>query len=139
MKSPDFKRAQQVFPVFRPLLVGLHWPSLPGGYEEAGNDGSFAVSAGSGSEKWLAEYLELFGDRPEIRAPLETIFNEAWRNMSPDTLPTSIRQAYLDLNKALGLGSGGVSAPPDADREGFDPEASYQAGNEEAANFGGAI
>src|ERR1039457_1480106 len=49
--------------------------------------------------------------------------------------PDSVRQAYLDLNHALGLGSGGVSAPPDADREGFDPEESYQAGNEEGANF----
>src|SRR6266567_6040116 len=137
MKSPDFQRAQQEFPAFRPLLVGLHWPSLPGGYEEAGNDGSFAASGGAGPEQWLAEYLELFGDRPEIRAPLGIIFGEARRNMSPETLPTSVRQAYLDLNKALGLGSGGVSAPPDADREGFDPEESYQAGNEEAANFGG--
>jgi hypothetical protein len=85
----------------------------------------------------LAEYLERFGDRPEIRGPLETILKEAKTNMSPDTLPDSVRQAYLDLNKALGLASGGgLSAPPDADREPFDPEDAYQAGNEEGANFG---
>jgi hypothetical protein len=136
MKSPDAQKAQQVFPGFRPLLVGLHWPSLPWGNEEAGNGGSFAAPGGPGPERLLAEYLERLGDRPEIRSPLETIFNEARRNMSPETLPTSVRQAYLDLNNALGLESGGVSAPPDADREGFDPEESYQAGNEERADFG---
>jgi hypothetical protein len=136
MTSPDVQRAQQVFPAFRPLLVGLHWPSLPWGNEEARSDGSFAAPGGPGPDQLLAEYLERLGDRPEIRGPLEIIFGEARRNMSPDSLPASVRQAYLDLNNALGLGSGGVSAPPDADREGFDPEESYQAGNEDGANFG---
>lgn len=138
MKSPDVQSAPQVFPAFRPLFVGLHWPSLPWGKEEARSDGSFAASAGPGPQQLLAEYLERFGDRPEIRRPLEIIFNEARQNMSPDTLPPAVRQAYLDLNTALGLGTGGVSAPPDADREGFDPEESYQAAQEEGANFGGS-
>jgi hypothetical protein len=137
MKSPDLKKAQQVFPGFRPLFIGLHWPSLPFGSEEARADGSFAASGGTGPDQMLAEYLERFGDRPEIRGPLETILKEAKTNMSPDTLPDSVRQAYLDLNKALGLASGGgLSAPLDADREPFDPEDAYQAGNEEGANFG---
>lgn len=145
MTSPDVQRAQQAFPDFRPLLVGLHWPSLPWGSEEPGTDGAFAAPAGSalagaapsGStpDQLLADYLQRLGDRPEIRAPLETIFNEARHNMSPDTLPPPVRQAYLDLCHALGLQSGGVSAPPGADCEGFDPEESYQAWNEEGANF----
>src|SRR5205823_6873145 len=29
MKSPDVQRAPQLLPAFRPLFVGLHWPSLP--------------------------------------------------------------------------------------------------------------
>jgi len=136
MKSPDVQTAQQVFPAFRPLLIGLHWPSLPWGREELGGDGSFAARGGPGGAQLLAEYIDRFGDRPEIRGPLEAIINAARRNVSPDTLPPDVVQAYLDLNKALGLDSSGVSAPPDADREGFDPEESYQAANEEGANFG---
>ncbi len=136
MQSPDARKAQQVFPGFRPLLIGLHWPSLPWGGEDAGGDGSFGASGGTSPDQLLAEYLDRFGDRPEIRGPLQTIMNEARRNMSPDTLPPEVCQAYLDLNAALGLQSGGVSAPPDADREGFDPEESYQAANEDGANFG---
>ena len=136
IKSPDVQKAQQVFPGFRPVFVGLHWPSLPWGNEDARPDGSFAAAEGTDPDQLLAECMERFGDSPEIRGPLETIFNEARHNMSPETLPVAVRQAYLDLNHALGLGSGGVSAPPDADREGFDPEESYQAELEDAANYG---
>ena len=133
MKSADVARAKEVFPGFQPLLIGLHWPSLPWGEEEAREDGSFAAGGGPGD--LLAEYVERFGDRPEIRGPLEIIFGEARRNMTPDNLPEHVRKAYLELNEALGLGSDGVSAPPDADREEFDPEEAFQAGNEDGANF----
>src|ERR1700745_1091254 len=32
--SADWQRAPQRFPKFRPLLIGLHWPSKPWGAEE---------------------------------------------------------------------------------------------------------
>lgn len=135
-KSPDLARASSVYPGFRPMLVGLHWPSEPWGDEEAGSGGSFAASGGPGPDQLLASYLDRLGDRPEIRGPLQTILAEARRNIAPDSLPPIVRQAYLDLNDALGLGSEGVAAPPDADREGFDPDDSYEAANEDGANFG---
>jgi hypothetical protein len=50
-----------------------------------------------------------------------------------------VREAYVALNDALGLKSGGVSAPPDADRLDFDPDKSYDAGNDEALSFGGSF
>src|SRR5208282_3334999 len=50
-----------------------------------------------------------------------------------------VRQAYLDLNHSLGLSSGGLGAPPDADREAFDPDESFEAANEESASFGGGV
>jgi hypothetical protein len=70
----------------------------------------------------LQTYLERLGDRPAVRAPLQIIINEARHNSAPDELPPHIVKAYLDLNDALGLKSEGVRAPPDADREDFDPE-----------------
>ena len=133
MASPDRQQASQRFPGFNPLLIGLHWPSQPWGEEEL-TGGSFAAAAAGPA--LLEKYLERLGDRPEVRRPLEIIINEARQNAAPDSLPPHVRQAYLDLNDALGLKSEGLSAPPDADREGFDPDDSFDAANEQGAAFG---
>jgi hypothetical protein len=133
--SPDLETARRKTPAFLPLFIGLHWPSLPWGNEDAGADGSFAAAARPDPQQMLNACIDRFGDGPEIRAALQTIFDQARYNITPDTLPPAVQQAYLDLNAALGLGSGGVSAPPDADREGFDPEDSYEAGNEAVVDF----
>jgi hypothetical protein len=137
MASADAVRAPAVFADFRPLLIGLHWPSLPWGNESARSDGSFAATAQTGADEMFAKCLANFGDRPEIRAPLHTIFEAARQDMMPDSMPDPVEQAYRALDSALGLGSLGVGAPPDADREGFDPSATYQALNEEGDDFGG--
>lgn len=137
--SEDRQKASQFFPNFRPLFIGLHWPSLPFGDEEL-RGGAFGAPGGTlGPELLLQKYLERLGDRPEIRGPLEIIINEARHNASPDKLPPHVEKAYVDLNDALGLKSEGVAAAPDADREGFDPQGSYEAANEEGASFGGGI
>jgi hypothetical protein len=138
----DRAKADTVFPNFRPLVIGLHWPSLPFGDEEVGAASFAAGAAVLGADALLQTYLERLGDSPKIRGPLEIIIEEARRNSSPDELPDHVRKAYLDLNEALGLKSDGVDAPPDADREGFDPEDSFEAGNEAGnadgpASFGG--
>jgi hypothetical protein len=139
MSSADRKQASQVFPKFQPLLIGLHWPSKPWGDEELGT-ATFGVSAsGLNPEDLLRVYLDRLGDRPEIRRPLEIIIDEARRNPAPQQLPPPVRQAYLELNDALGLGSEGVDAPPDADREGFDPQDAFDLGNQEGTSFGGGI
>ncbi len=140
--AADLEQARGVWPGFKPLLIGLHWPSLPWGEERAGADGSFDVEAshpgngGAEPEELFASSLEAFGDSPEIRAALELIFEQARVDQSPDSLPEPVRDAYVKLNDALGLKSEGVAAAPDADREGFDPEDAYQASLEEGADFG---
>ncbi|MFC0804608.1 MULTISPECIES: hypothetical protein [Sinorhizobium] len=136
--SADSAKAAAHFPNFHPLYIGLHWPSLPFGDEEVGAS-SFEAGAPILGAALLQRYLDRLGDRPEIRGPLEIIIDEARRNSAPDELPEHIKRAYLDLNDALGLKSEGVDAPPDADRQGFDPEESFEAANEESASFGGGI
>ena len=64
------------------------------------------------------------------------IIDEARGNAAADTLSDRVRDAYLALDKELGLGSGGLAAPPDADRGAFDPELAFAAGNE-SPSFGG--
>jgi hypothetical protein len=135
VSSEDRKRAADQFTDFRPVFIGIHWPSLPFGDEELGG-GSFAGGA-LAPQVLLERYLTRLGDRPEIRAPLELIIEEARRNAVADELPPHVREAYLALNAALGLRSEGVGAPPDADRAGFDPDDAYEACNAEGASFGG--
>jgi hypothetical protein len=137
--SNDYQIAAQRFPGFRPLFIGLHWPSKPWGDEEM-RGGAFAPASGApGAEELLSLYLERLGNRPEIRQPLAIIINEARHNTAPEELPPNVHQAYLDLNDALGLKSEGVGAAPDADREGFDPQDSFEAANEEGASFAGGF
>lgn len=135
--APERQRAATVFPNFAPLFIGLHWPSQPWGDEELSGSAFGAPEVAVSPDALLRSYLERLGDRPEIRRPLEIIINEARTNIAPEELSPQVRQAYLDLNQALGLGSAGVAAPPDADREAFDPEAAFEAGNEAGASFGG--
>jgi len=139
MNSADRQQASQRFPEFRPLLVGLHWPSKPWGDEELRAGAFGAPGDALDPQTLLGIYLERLGDRPEIRQPLEIIINEARRNAAPDQLPPHVHQAYLDLNNALGLKSEGVNAPPDADRQGFDPQDSFEGANEEGASFGDGL
>jgi hypothetical protein len=137
VRSADFASAKQRLSPFRPLFIGLHWPSEPWGEEEARADGSFSPTESSPLSGILAQYLARLGDTPEIRAPLNTILLEAQRNLAPASLPATVRQAYLDLNAALGLRSEGVAAPPDADREQFNPDDAFDAGNQDDIAFGG--
>ena len=138
--SSDTALAPAMFGEFRPLYIGLHWPSLPWGDEELGGQNAFgAPAAATGHDDLLNQYLKRLGNEPEIRLPLTAILNEARRNMAPEQLPPLVRQAYLDLNAALGLSSAGLGSPPDADREPFDPDESFQAGNEDSASFGGGL
>jgi hypothetical protein len=138
VESSDLARAPGAFPGFRPLYVGLHWPSLPFGDEEVGGSSFDAGASVPSADRLRQIYLDRLGDRPEIRAPLDIIIGEARRNSAPDELPENVKKAYLDLNDALGLKSEGVDAPPDADREGFDPEASFDAARD-AGSFDGGI
>jgi hypothetical protein len=131
--SSDVQTAASVFPRFKPLFIGLHWPSEPWGDEEIGR-GSF--DAGEHESRDLCnDYAERLGDTPEIRAALSNIFDEAGRNAAPEALSDSARKAILDLNEALGLESNGIGGDPDSDREPFDPDAVLAVGIE--AEFGG--
>jgi hypothetical protein len=133
----DRTQASQAFPGFRPLYIGLHWPSQPWGDEElGGGSASFGPASGGTGNSLLQAYLDRLGDSPAIRSALQVIIDEARGNAAADTLSARVRDAYLALDKELGLGSGGLAAPPDADRGPFDPELAFAAGNE-SPSFGG--
>jgi hypothetical protein len=133
--AADQERATAAFPGFHPLYIGLHWPSEPWGDEGSGGE-SFAADGGPGPEEIFDDYLNRLGDTPQVRAALRAIIDEARQNAATDNLTDRGRQAYLDLNQALDLGSCGVGAAPDADREPFDPDAAFEAGLADGPSFG---
>src|SRR5260370_28707310 len=123
-------------PAFGRCSSGCTGRAFPSAMKSCAAAHSALPEGAPGPEQLLETYVARLGDRPQIRAPLEIILAEARRNVAPDDLPSHVRQAYLDLNEALGLGSEGVDAPPDADRAAFDPDEAYDAGNQESASFG---
>ena len=122
-RRSDRDRIAQSRPNFRPLLVGIHWPSLPWGDEDLGGV-SFTTTADPATTL-VDVYARRLGDTPELRQHLRTIALAATRSGTPDRLPPEVSDAYRKIDQLLGLGSQGVAGPPTADRDLFDPDALY--------------
>jgi hypothetical protein len=152
--TADRERARLVRPGFKALLIGFHWPSLPFGDEELGAGAAFALMAegaasaaggdpataavGAGATEPLVEtWADRIADTPAAREALRTIFAAAARDIEPDRMPPEVVRAYLTLDRESGLGAEGPAGAPDADREPFDPVASYEDAKWEAEDFGG--
>lgn len=118
--ADDIEAVKKKRPNFRPLLIGLHWPSKPFGNEDTG--GAFALDlaadAGDAVESAVKSQLALLDASDEIGRQLETIYKAYLELDYPDSLPDEVRQAYLEINARLGL--------DDEDREAFDPEEIFQ-------------
>lgn len=136
-QKADIERMQQVRAQFRPLLIGLHWPSKPWGDEELGGSAvSFDSTDVTPVEQLVEQYASRIADTPASRQALRTIFQAAMEDIAPPTLPPEVREAYEILDREASLGSEGEGAAPGADREPFDPESIFQAAEAEAVSFG---
>jgi hypothetical protein len=137
----DRERMLAARPNFKPLFVGLHWPSQPWGDEEFDDSGvSFSTSAEEITEQIVNQYAEKLADTPAAREALRTIVNAALEDIAPAQMPEEVKQAYLVLDREAGMANDGETAAPGDDRAGFDPEEAYQvAREEEAINFGGGF
>jgi hypothetical protein len=137
----DQRRAKQKFGAFKPLRVGLHWPSQPWGNEEQPEEGaSFDPAAAMPVATMVEKYVERLGDSPEIRESLRIIFDGARRDAAAEELPPDVDAAYRRLNSALDMGEDAEGAAPGDDREPFDPQRAFENGNEEASfGDGGSI
>lgn len=138
--AEDMDAIKKKRPNFRPLLIGLHWPSKPFGNEDTG--GAFDLNlAAEGDDvvgNAVKNQLALLDASDEIGQQLETIYNAYLELDEPDSLPDEVRQAYLEINSRLGLDN--------EEREAFDPEDIFQNGRaadqeneDDFANFGGGF
>ncbi len=134
----DLDRLREEYPNFQPLIVGLHWPSLPWGDEEFRQEAvAFADASETVLEELVDRYAKQFGDRSSVRDALQTIFRAAQQNPVPEEVPEDVWSAYGRLACEAQLGGEGEGGPPGTDRDPFNPEQSYEAAQEEAISFGG--
>lgn len=146
-ECPQDRAAADALPAgFRPVVVGVHWPSKAWGDEELGST-SFAIDGPAGAppaglSDGIARLVDssaaALGDAPAVRDAVRTIVDAALDDPVPATLPPPVREAYRRLDAMAGLDADGEGAAPGDDRAPFDPEAVYQAClMEELASFGG--
>ena len=114
---------------FRPMFIGLHWPSLPWGNENLPNAASFAEAVLSPDYEALYEKtVQHFGDKPGVREALRTIFTAQKEDPGARSLPDEVVDAYKQLGDAIGFSAGGgPGAAPDAEGEPLDPEEAVRA------------
>lgn len=145
--TADIQRIVGTQADFRPLLIGIHWPSLPWGDEnflDATTSSSFDVnSAGSATtsassvDDLTEQYVQRLVDTPRARAALNTILSAAQSDPLALTMPEEVRNAYVQLDQEVGLKDAGLGAAPGEDREGFEPEEIFEASQMESFDAGG--
>ncbi|MBA2355476.1 MAG: hypothetical protein H0V80_12505 [Acidobacteria bacterium] len=127
---------------FRPLWVGLHWPSLPFGNEELSADDArdFDVDEGTAQspDQIKATYLDRLDLGPEAEPLIDRILRQHRQNAAAPELPEDARQAYAELAALAGYTSDGPTGPPDAEGAPFDPDLAFARGNAaEGSDFAG--
>mgnify|MGYP001544192083 CR=1 FL=1 len=112
---------------FTPLIVGLHWPSLPFG-DESAPSGATAVLSASGtaaaaSPADVDAWAGRIADTQRARAAIRTILQSAPQEKDAAAPSPALLDAYSTLFSESGLGAQGSAGAPGADQEGFDPKA----------------
>ncbi len=132
-QADDLTRLRQARPGFKPLLVGLHWPSQPWGNERLAANVSFGAADGTPADRLFASFAERLGGGDAVRAPLRAVIDRVLSVNDPKKWPGPLADEYHALDAALGLESLGAGAPPGADREEFNPVSIYNEVKEEEA------
>jgi hypothetical protein len=109
---------------FKPLVIGLHWPSLPFGDEEFdAMSASFGPGHGLSEDELVERYASRLVNTPEARKALRTIVAVSRQpGPAPARLPDAVRSAYVTLDREVSLASEGPGAAPGADHEEFEPD-----------------
>lgn len=103
---------------FNPLVIGIHWPSLPWGMETVPAEGAAVLSAGHDADvNALAAQL---GEN--ARETIAKIFAYA-ETASSTALTAAIEDDFAALFQLSGLRTGSANGRPGADQDGFDAQA----------------
>jgi hypothetical protein len=120
--NPHRERALPQAP-FTPLIVGLHWPSLPWGDESLPRSESTSLlSLADDLDATVDACARQIADTPEARLAIRKVLQAALSGTSSGSLTPELREAYRVVFAESGLGAQGVSGPPGMDQDGFDPD-----------------
>lgn len=110
--TADIAELKQIRRDFQPLLVGLHWPSLPFGDEELRAVQAAASRPGRRSTKddRVEQFADRIADTGRARAALSTIL-AASDGPPPSALPRDVARAFEVLQQEAGLRGGRISTP----------------------------
>ena len=124
--SSDREAIRRRRSAFKPLIIGLHWPSLPWSDQTTPTAKVGVLSDDSIIEAQVDAYAARIADTPKARGALRAIFEEA-AGKHPDaaTLSPRLLTAYASLFAESGLQTGDQSGRPGADQDPFDPAAIY--------------
>jgi hypothetical protein len=129
----DRDRARALDPDFNAVIVGVHWPSLPWGNEDAGaallgddETDEFAVEQQMDSSELVQRYAERIANTDTAKTALTTILaaaddDEVKAQLAEGKLPPYLERAYQTLFDQAGLGLGGAAAAPGSDQQTFTP------------------
>jgi hypothetical protein len=122
-------------PAFKPLWIGLHWPSQPWGDESSG---SFDPTVGKTLETLFEETVAHFGGTVGVRNAVKPIFDAYGKDPGASEIPPEAAQGYRDLAAAIEFSAGTAdpaAGAPDRDGEPLDPQAALDADNMAAQSF----
>jgi len=120
-KIQEFRKSKNQ--EFRPLLIGLHWPSKPWGNEDLNAEPASFDTSGSQINELIEQYAQEVANTETARQALRTIFAASIEySLPPETLPVEVNQAYEVLIKEASLDS----KENDSESLDFKPEAIYQ-------------
>lgn len=125
----DQARMRELRPDFRPLVIGLHWPSQPWGDESPGGaarshllgNGPAVVDDAVGREDADA-WAERIAGSPVARAAIAHILAAGSDSPFP-IVSAALARSYCDLLGETPLARGDVTSAPGMNQEAFDPQA----------------
>jgi hypothetical protein len=121
---------------FKPMWIGLHWPSQPFGDEELGGSSFDDTDAGLSPERLVALYVDRLAIHGDAEPLIRTIVDAHRQDAAATELPDEARTAYAKLASMAGYKGDGPSAPPDAEGAPFDPDQAFDRGNAADASIG---
>lgn len=122
----DLRAMRKARPNFRPLLVGLHWPSLP-----SGNEKLRAIQAQGKTtreQQFQSDfdfYKKQFPNTPRARAALRKILTAA-QDPPPKELPKELSLAFKALQTEAEPRTRGVKVPAEEYGAPFNPDKLYK-------------
>jgi hypothetical protein len=129
----DRSQARALYPNFKAITVGMHWPSLPWGNEDAGaallsddQTDEFTAEHQMDAGELMQQYAERIADTDAAKTALATILaaaddDETESHLAEGTLPPHLERAYQVLFDQAGLSLGGAAGAPGSDQQAFSP------------------